>query len=71
MSKMDKKWDSICKVRDKALTEFEAFMESQDLKEHALDFINTYTSEEIAQMIRERVFTVEEVEAGLRRRIGG
>lgn len=47
---------------------FEAEMEAIDLKEHALDFIDTYNNEEIAQMVREGILTIEEVESGLRRR---
>ena len=71
MSKADKKWDFICKARDKALGEFEAFSEAQDLKEHAQDMIDTYTNEEIAQMVREGILTIDDVETGLRRRIAG
>jgi hypothetical protein len=33
-----------------------------------MDFIDTYENEEIAQLIREGILTIEEVEAGLRRR---
>ncbi len=43
--------------------------EELGLKEYAMDHIDTYTSEEIAQMVREGVLTIEEVETGLRRRI--
>jgi hypothetical protein len=46
--------------------EYEGFI---DLKEHALDFIDTYENDEIAQMVREGVLTIEEVEDGLRRSI--
>lgn len=51
------------------MADFEAFCEAQDLKEHAQDMIDTYTNEEIAQLVRERILTIEEVEAGLRRRV--
>ena len=47
----------------------DAEMEAIELKEYALDTIETYENEEIAQMVREGVFTLEEVEAGLRRRM--
>jgi len=54
----------------KAIDQWEAEMEALDLKEHAMDFIDTYENEEIAAMVREGIFTIEEVEAGLRRRQG-
>ena len=47
-----------------------AFEERMDMRDYALDFIDTYSNEEIAQMVREKILTIEEVEAGLRRRIG-
>ena len=54
--------------------EFEAHekanQEAQELREHAMDFSDTYDNEELAQLIREGVVTIEEVEAGLRRRMG-
>lgn len=46
---------------------FEAEMEAIELREFAMDTINDYTSEEIAQMVREGILTIEQVEAGLRR----
>jgi hypothetical protein len=43
-------------------------LEALDLKEFALDYIDTYQNDEIAQMVREGILTIEEVEAGLRRK---
>lgn len=51
------------------MSDWEAEEAALDLKEHAQDFIDTYTSEEIAQMVREGILTIEEVESGLRRKI--
>jgi len=56
------------KKNNDLMSEFEAHLEAIDLKEHALDYIDTYENEEIAQMVREGVLTIDEVEAGLRRK---
>jgi len=48
----------------------QALSDHWDMQEYAEDFIDTFTNEEIAQMVRERVMTIEEVEAGLRRAQG-
>lgn len=45
-------------------------VERWDMAEFAEDFIDTYSNEEIAQLVREKVLTIEEVEAGLRRAQG-
>lgn len=47
---------------------FEAEMERIEIAEYAMDTIDTYQNDEIAQMVREGILTIEEVEAGLRRR---
>lgn len=46
-----------------------AEIEALELKEHALDYIDTYQDDEIANLVREGIITIEEVEAGLRRKI--
>lgn len=53
----------------KLMTDFEAHLEALELREHAMDFIDTYENEEIAQLVREGVLTIEEVEDGLRRKM--
>lgn len=55
------------KSNNDIMAEFEEYC---DLKEHASDFIDTYNNQEIAQMVREGILTIEEVESGLRRRMG-
>ena len=60
---------NVSKADRKVMAEFEAEMEALDLKEYALDYIDTFTNAEIAQMVREKILTIEEVEAGLRRRV--
>lgn len=45
---------------------FEEFM---DAREYALDHIDTFTAAEIATMVQEGLFTVDEAEVALRRRI--
>lgn len=52
----------------KLMKAFEDFTSWMDVKEHALDYIDTYENEEIAQLVREGVLTIEEVETGLRRK---
>lgn len=47
-----------------------SFEEFISVKEYAIDMIDTYTNEEIAQMVREGILTIDEVESGLRRRVG-
>jgi len=54
----------------KLMQAFEDHTEWMDMREHAIDFIDTYTNDEIAQMVREKILTIEEVEAGLRRKQG-
>ena len=44
--------------------------EAMELKAYVMDTIDTYECDEVAQMIREGILTIEEVESGLRRRIG-
>lgn len=45
----------------------EAEIERVEMQEYTLDFIGTYNNEEIATLVREKILTIEEVEAGLRR----
>jgi len=45
------------------------FREYLDMRDYAMDMIDTYTNEEIAQMVREGILTIDEVESGLRRRM--
>lgn len=45
-----------------------AFEEHVDVREHALDFIDTYSNKEIAQMVREKILTLAEVEQALRKK---
>ena len=45
-------------------------IDESELNDYVQDFADTFETEELAQLIRERVITIEEVEAGLRRRMG-
>jgi len=51
--------------------ESDVFNGPEAIKNYAMDFIDTFTNEEIAQMVKENVLTIDEVETGLRRRIYG
>lgn len=57
------------KNKKKKVNENQDITSWMDLREHAIDFIDTFESEEIAQMVREGILTIEEVEDGLRRKI--
>lgn len=39
------------------------------MKEYVLDFVETFSNEELAKMIREGIVTIGEVEWALRRRL--
>lgn len=47
----------------------EACLERMELRDYALDFITDYTTEELAQLVREGIVTLDEVEDKLRRSI--
>lgn len=42
-------------------------IDAEELMNYVQDFVDTFEIDELAQMVRERVLTIEEVEAGLRR----
>lgn len=48
-----------------------AAVEAAELREFAMDTLDVYDNEEIAQMVREGVLTIGDVETGLRRRMYG
>lgn len=56
-------------LSEKDMSLIRSFDDLMDMKEYAMDMIDIYTNEDIAQMVREGILTIEEVEAGLRRRI--
>lgn len=69
MSKINKVAKAVG-ISQQDLDLMQSFEDHIELKEFAQDYIDTYTNEEIAQLVREGVLTMEEVEAGLRRRHG-
>lgn len=69
MSKINKVAKAVG-ISQQDLDLMQSFEDHITLREHAQDYIDTYTNEEIAQLVREGVLTMEEVEAGLRRRHG-
>lgn len=52
------------------MAQFEAHLEMQEMHDYAMDFFDDFEQDELTQLVREKILTIDEVEAGLRRKHG-